>query len=235
MNLLEVKELRSGYGKSIVLDGISLRLQVGGLITIIGPNGAGKSTLLRSIVNLVNIHSGSISFQNKDITKLSHKYTRKFGISLVPQTENIFPKMTVQDNLLIAANGLAKHDLSQRTEEEFDRFPVLRNKRKQLGGTLSGGERQMLAISCGLISRPIMLLLDEPSMGLAPMLVSKLMETIKDIQKEGTSIILVEQKPQEALEIADYAYLLEGGKIKMEGHPDNFFSDKKFVKKYLGM
>lgn len=236
MNILEIQDMGSGYGKARILNGISLNVEEGGLTTVIGPNGAGKTTLLRSIYGLCKVYSGRVHFKGNDIAKWSPAKVSTGGLNYVPQDNSIFPSLTVQENLLMGlVNVRERKTIHERLTRVFNRFPRLEERRNQRGGTLSGGERQMLAIGCALVTDPDLILLDEPSGGLMPKLVQGLFEEIQQIHEEGHSVLLVEQNAKQALEIADYAYILEGGRIKLEGAAKELMEEKEVSKYYLGV
>ncbi|NMB86926.1 MAG: ABC transporter ATP-binding protein [Chloroflexi bacterium] len=233
--MLEVNNLQVYYGAIHALKGISFHLTQGEIVALIGANGAGKSTTLNSISGLNRPRSGSIVFEGEDITHLPPQDIVRKGIIQVPEGRKIFAPLTVLENLEMGAyihndNAQIESDL----EMVFNRFPRLRERRKQLGGTLSGGEQQMLAIARGLMAHPKLLLLDEPSMGLAPILVEQIFEIIRDINEQGTSILLVEQNAQMALSIADRGYVLETGKTVLEGEAQNLLEDPMVISAYLG-
>ncbi len=233
--MLQVRRLNAGYGKVQVLWDVDLTVRRGEIISIIGANGAGKTTTLKSIMGLIIPFKGTIQFDGEDITGLPvHEIVRK-GISLVPEGRHLFPKMTVLENLRMggyAVNGNKYRDL---LEKVFQIFPVLKERRNQLASTLSGGEQQMLAIARGLMSDPKILLLDEPSLGLAPKIVKKVMKVVSKIREEGITILLVEQNAKISLEISDRGYVLETGKIVLEGTSDELLRNEHVRKAYLGL
>jgi len=237
MNLLEIKGLRSGYGKALILHDISIEVEEGGVTAIIGPNGAGKTTLLRSIYGIADLYGGAVSFRGEDITKLSPASISMKGVNYVPQDNSIFSSLTVLENLRMGATVMAGkgRSIDERLEGIYQRFPRLKDRRNQLGGTLSGGERQMLAISCALMTDPDLILLDEPSAGLQPTLVRGLFEEIKRIHDEGKTILIVEQNAKMALEIARRGYVLEGGRIKLQDEAKKLLETEEVVKHYLAV
>jgi branched-chain amino acid transport system ATP-binding protein len=237
MNLLEIKGLRSGYGKALILHDISIEVEEGGVTAIIGPNGAGKTTLLRSIYGIADLYGGAVSFRGEDITKLSPASISMKGVNYVPQDNSIFSSLTVLENLRMGATVMAGkgRSIDERLEGIYQRFPRLKDRRNQLGGTLSGGERQMLAISCALMTDPDLILLDEPSAGLQPTLVQGLFEEIKRIHDEGRTILIVEQNAKMALEIARRGYVLEGGRIKLQDEAKKLLETEEVVKHYLAV
>jgi branched-chain amino acid transport system ATP-binding protein len=237
MNLLEIKWLRSGYGKALILHDISIEVEEGGVTAIIGPNGAGKTTLLRSIYGIADLYGGAVSFRGEDITKLSPASISMKGVNYVPPDNSIFSSLTVLENLRMGATVMAGkgRSIDERLEGIYQRFPRLKDRRNQLGGTLSGGERQMLAISCALMTDPDLILLDEPSAGLQPTLVRGLFEEIKRIHDEGKTILIVEQNAKMALEIARRGYVLEGGRIKLQDEAKKLLETEEVVKHYLAV
>jgi len=233
--MLEVQDIHVYYGAIHALKGISFYLEEGEIVALIGANGAGKSTSLNTISGLLRPQPGTIKFQNEDISQTPPAKIVRKGINHVPEGRKIFPKLTVWENLEIGAYSRDdRNEIEKDYEKVFDLFPRLRERKSQLGGTLSGGEQQMLAIGRGLMARPKLLLLDEPSMGLAPILVEQIFEIIQDINSQGTSILLVEQNAQMALSIADRGYVLETGKVAMTDAADRLLVDPKVIKAYLG-
>jgi branched-chain amino acid transport system ATP-binding protein len=234
-HMLEVQDLNVFYGAIHALKGISFYLNQGEIVTLIGANGAGKSTTLNTISGLLQARSGSIAFQGEEITRVATEISVRKGIVQVPEGRKIFATLTVMENLEIGAyTHMVKAEFQKSVDGVFQRFPRLAERRSQLGGTLSGGEQQMLAIARGLMSRPNLLLLDEPSMGLSPILVEQIFEIIRDINDQGTSILLVEQNAQMALSIADRGYVLETGKVIQEGNAQDLLNDDVVIDAYLG-
>jgi len=233
--MLELKNVSSSYGAIEALRGIDLKVARGEVVTLIGANGAGKSTTLRNIVGLVPPKSGEVLFEGKSLTGIpTHKITA-MGVSLVPEGRAIFANLTVSENLDMGAYlRTSKTENAQDLERVFTLFPRLKERRKQQGGTLSGGEQQMLAIGRALMARPRLLLLDEPSLGLAPLLVHTILTAIDDINKEGTTILLVEQNANAALKHSHRAYVLETGSIVMEGPSDVVAANPRVKEAYLG-
>lgn len=233
--LLSVQNIDVFYGPIQALFSVSLEVEEGEIVTLIGANGAGKSTLLRTISGLLKPRAGSIYFQNEDLTRKSSIEIVKSGISHVPEGRRVFPEMTVLENLELGA--YVRNDRSEVEKDlktVFERFPRLYERRNQLAGTLSGGEQQMLAIGRALMSRPRLLLLDEPSMGLAPILVSEIFEIIKEINARGTTILLIEQNANMALSVANRAYVIETGRIVLSGTSREVASNPEVKKAYLG-
>jgi branched-chain amino acid transport system ATP-binding protein len=233
--LLEVQDLNVYYGAIHALKGISFHVEKGEIVALIGANGAGKSTTLGTISGLLRPRSGTILFQGEDLTQsLSDQIVRK-GIVQVPEGRKIFATLTVMENLEMGAfTQKDKASIQKDVQGGFQRFPRLNERRGQLGGTLSGGEQQMLAIARGLMSRPGLLLLDEPSMGLSPLLVEQIFTIIRDINDQGVSILLVEQNAQMALSIADRGYVLETGRVVLEGPAQDLLQNDVVIEAYLG-
>jgi branched-chain amino acid transport system ATP-binding protein len=233
--MLQVEDLNVYYGAIHALKGISFHLEKGEIVALIGGNGAGKSTSLSTISGLLRPRSGRVVFQNEDLGAIPPQNIVRRGVVQVPEGRRIFPKLTVQENL---AMGAYIYDDKAKIEADMEavmkRFPRLRERRKQFGGTLSGGEQQMLAIGRGLMARPSLLLLDEPSMGLSPILVEQIFEIIREINSQGVSILLVEQNAQMALSIADRGYVLETGRITIEGQAQELLENPLVIEAYLG-
>lgn len=233
--MLEVKDLNVYYGAIHALRGINFHLEKGEIVTLIGANGAGKSTTLNTISGLLRARSGQILFQGEDITYTEAQDIVRKGIIQVPEGRKIFATLSVIENLEMGAYLQTDQvQIQSDLEAVLKRFPRLRERRKQFGGTLSGGEQQMLAIARGLMSRPSLLLLDEPSMGLSPILVEQIFEIIRDINEQGTSILLVEQNAQMALSIADRGYVLETGRVVLEGPAQELLHNPMVIEAYLG-
>ena len=233
--MLEIKDLFFSYGKTEVIHGVSFDVKAGEIVTIIGANGAGKSTMLNTIVGLQRPSRGSIMYKDSDITKTKPQHLVKMGIRLVPEGRQIFPIHTVEENLLLGAyTEKDKNKIAERIEAMYKRFPRLKERFRQTGGTLSGGEQQMLAIARALMTQPEMLLLDEPSLGLAPIIVAEVFELLKEISKSGVTILLVEQMANAALKISNRAYVLETGKIILSGDSETVRNDPKVIEAYLG-
>jgi branched-chain amino acid transport system ATP-binding protein len=233
--MLKVDNLQVYYGAIHALQGISFHLEKGEIVALIGANGAGKSTTLNTISGILRPREGSVAFQGQEIHQMPPQDIVRQGIIQVPEGRKIFSRMTVTENLEMGAYTQSDRATIKRDMESvFERFSRLRERRNQLGGTLSGGEQQMLAIGRGLMAHPTLLLLDEPSMGLSPLLVEHIFDIIQDINEQGTSILLVEQNAQMALAIADRAYVLETGKIMMQGSGDDLLEDSSVIESYLG-
>ena len=232
MSKLRIENVVSGYGSMDVLHRLSLEVEEGKIVTLLGPNGAGKTTVLRTIFGVLSPKEGKIFYNGEDITGLQPEKVARLGMSYVPQEENIFAALTVQENLEMGA-FTREDDFRQRMEEVFEFFPDLTGRRKSRAGDLSGGMRQMLAIGRALMLNPEMLLLDEPSTGLAPFLVEQIFERIQALNKQGVTVFLVEQNAQ-ALSCADSAYILEGGEKKAEGTAQELMNDEEIGRVYLG-
>ena len=231
--ILKIEDLQVRYGGIEAVKGISFDVQQGQIVTLIGSNGAGKSSTLRTISGLVKPSGGKITFQGEDITGKDPTQIVTQGVTLVPEGRRIFPDMTVLENLKIGAY-LRKDDLSEDLEWVYSLFPRLKERSWQAGGTLSGGEQQMLAMGRALMSKPKLLMLDEPSMGLAPILVEQIFDIIRELHAAGTTILLVEQNAQAALSVADRAYVLETGKISLTGTGAELMASDAVRKAYLG-
>ena len=235
MSLLEVKNLVVSYGAIKALRGISFSVEQGEVISLIGSNGAGKTTTLHSISNLIKKNSGSIFFEGTDITNLSADKIVKMGLIQVPEGRRVFANLSVKENLEMGAYlRKDKEQIKKDMEWGYELFPRLKERLSQLAGTLSGGEQQMLAMARALMSKPKLLLLDEPSMGLAQILVDEIFEIIKKISSAGTTILLVEQNAYKALSIANRAYILETGEITKDGKASDLITDKAVISAYLG-
>lgn len=233
--MLNIENLSVHYGGIHALQGISLEVPAGKIVTLIGANGAGKSTTLNAIIGLVKSSSGSVSFEGKNILGQSTKSLVEQGIVLVPEGRRIFPNLTVQENLSLGAYARTdKEGIEKDRERVFDLFPRLKERIKQKAGTLSGGEQQMLAVGRALMSKPKMLMMDEPSLGLAPIIVGMIFDIIKEINKSGVTVLLVEQNAKAALEAADLAYVLETGRITLFGTGKELLADDRVRKAYLG-
>jgi branched-chain amino acid transport system ATP-binding protein len=235
--MLKVKDLHAGYGRVEVLKGVTLEIDEGEVICLLGANGAGKSTFLKVISGLITPGKGSVSFMGQEITRKKPNEIVRAGISHIPEGRQIFSGLTVQQNLRLGAyvHGSKKADLDKLYPFVFDLFPILKQRFSGKAGSLSGGEQQMLAIARGLMSRPKLLLFDEPSLGLAPIVVNNIFGIIKDLRTSGIPILLVEQNVAAALKIADRAYIMETGKIANHGKASELLGDDEVRKRYLGM
>lgn len=234
--ILKVQQLSASYGKAQVLHGLDIALAKGSVITVIGPNGAGKSTFLNCLMGILP-SQGMIEFNGQAINQLTLEERVMQGISLVPENRELFSTMTVEDNLMLGGYRqmrLGNTDWRSRIDDVFDLFPRLKERRLQAAGTLSGGERQMLAVGRSLMSRPSLLLLDEPSLGLAPLIVKEIFTIIETLRQIDVSIVLVEQNARAALAVADYGYVLEMGEISLQGDASNLAQDSRVIDTYLG-
>lgn len=235
MMLLELKNIVSCYGNIRALKGISLAVEEGKIVTLIGANGAGKSTTMKSIMGVMKPVEGQVFFEGKEITGEKPYQVVKQGLVLVPEGRQILQSMTVRENLEMGAYQRSdKSGIAEDLEKIFAHFPRLKERQSQYGGTLSGGEQQMLAIGRAMMARPKMMLLDEPSMGLAPLVVQQIFDVVKEINQGGTTVLLVEQNARKALQIADYAYVMETGKIVLEGPAKEVAANPSVMAAYLG-
>ena len=235
MAMLEVKDLSVYYGVIQAIRGISFEVNQGEIVTLIGANGAGKTTTMQSIMGLIPIREGHVTYEGKDITKTPCHKIVEMGMTQCPEGRRIFQELSVYDNLLMGAFALKdKKNIKDDIEKIYTRFPRLEERKNQIAGTLSGGEQQMLAMGRALMSHPKLLMMDEPSMGLSPLLVDQVFEIIKDINNDGTTILLVEQNSKIALKNSDYAYVIEEGKITMEGESIALRDDPRIRQAYLG-
>ena len=232
--MLEIKNFSVSYGKVEAVRQVSLSMQAGSIITVIGANGAGKTTLLNAIMGVLPA-KGSQTFLGDAMEVTSVEARVGAGLCLVPEKRELFKSMRVEDNLRLGAYRFGGHGMNEALEEVFQRFPRLKERRKQESGTLSGGERQMLAMGRALMSRPRLLMLDEPSLGLAPRIVKDIFHIIIGLREAGVSILLVEQNARAALQVADYAYVMELGAISMEGKAATLASDPRVIESYLGL
>ncbi|MDI3547607.1 MAG: branched-chain amino acid transport system ATP-binding protein [Halanaerobiales bacterium] len=233
--MLRVENLHVHYGGIHALKGISLEVPEGKIITLIGANGAGKSTTLRTICGLVEKSDGKIFYRERDISSLDTRERTMEGLVMVPEGRRIFPNLTVYENLQLGSfMRTDEAGINKDLQWVYELFPILEERREQKAGTLSGGEQQMLAVGRALMSRPKLLLMDEPSLGLAPLLVKEIFEIIEEIKNQGTTILLIEQNAYAALNIADYAYVLETGKISMKGPGRDLLNNDEVRKAYLG-
>jgi len=233
MNILTVEQITAGYTEIDILHDVSIQVEEGKIVSVIGPNGAGKSTLLKAIFGLLNPRQGKILLKETDITGLNPSKIARQGISYVPQVDNVFPSMTIEENLEMGA-FIRKDEYSQRIDEIYALFPVLGERQKQKAGQLSGGQRQMVAMGRALMLDPQVLLLDEPSAGLAPLLVEMIFEKIIDINKTGVSMIIVEQNAREALKMADRGYVLAMGKNILDNTGEALLASEEVGRLYLG-
>ncbi|MDY3304546.1 MAG: ABC transporter ATP-binding protein [Clostridia bacterium] len=231
--MLKVNDLHVSYGGIKAIRGISFEVPDGKIVTLIGANGAGKSTILRSIVGLVRLDSGSVEYNGKSLTGLASNKIIEEGITLVPEGRRVFPDLTVLENIKIGAY-LRKDNLESDIEWVYGLFPRLKERHWQLAGTLSGGEQQMLAVARALMSKPKVIMMDEPSLGLAPLVVRDIFDIIKEINKQGVTVVLIEQNANMALKIADYGYVMQTGNIIIEGAGEELLRNEEVKKAYLG-
>jgi len=234
MSMLVVKGLRSGYGKIEVLHEVDLAVERGQIVSLIGANGAGKTTLLKTISGLLRPSAGAIKFEGADIVRHPAHKIVGLGISHVPEGRAILKRMTVIDNLRMGAHVRSDPDVERDIGSVLERFPILAERRDQMAGTLSGGEQQMLAIGRALVARPRLLLLDEPSLGLAPKLVTRILLTLRELRQEGKTILLVEQNARQALQVADRGYVIERGRILVSGSGKELLNMPEIQRTYLG-
>ena len=234
MSLLKLKGISTFYDKIQALKSIDINVEEGSIVTILGANGAGKTTTMNTIAGILTPKEGSIHYQGKDVTKLRPDQLLRKGLALVPEGRGILSSMSVLENLEMGAYHRNDSEIGADLEKVMDRFPILRERKDQLGGTMSGGQQQMLAIARVIMSKPKLLLLDEPSMGLAPLVVADIFKIIKEINDEGTTVLLVEQNARQALKVADYGYVLETGRVVASGSAKELLQDDTIQKAYLG-
>lgn len=232
--LLKVSNLETYYGQIQALKGINLDVEEGKIVTLLGANGAGKSTTMKTIVGLLKPKKGIVEFLGENVTGLRPDQLLRKGVALVPEGRAILSSMTVIENLEMGAYHRKDKDVEKDIQQVMERFPILQERKSQLAGTLSGGQQQMLAIARALLAKPKLLLLDEPSMGLAPLIVADIFKIIREIKDAGTTVLLVEQNAKQALKIADYGYVMETGKVIFEGKASNLLKDPRIVEAYLG-
>lgn len=237
MTLLELSGLRARYGAADVLHGLDVTVEEGEIVALLGANGAGKSTTLRAISGLVPQVSGSVRFAGQSLLGLGPERIVRLGVAHVPEGRRVFPGLTVRDNILLGASnrkGVGRRALERETDEMLEHFPDLRRLERALGWTLSGGQLQMVAVARGLMARPRLLLLDEPSLGLAPLIVQQVFRIVADIRARGTTVLLVEQNAHMALGVADRGYVLETGRLLVSGKPEALWADPQVRAAYLG-
>ncbi len=235
MAMLEIKDLEVYYGVIQAIKGISFEVNQGEVIALIGANGAGKTTTLHTITGLISPKKGSVTFEGKDITKVPAHKIVSMGMAHVPEGRRVFAELSVYENLKMGAyTRKDKNEIEESLANVYKRFPRLEERKNQMAGTLSGGEQQMLAMGRALMSRPKIILMDEPSMGLSPILVNEIFDIIRSVSESGTTVLLVEQNAKKALSIADRAYVLETGRITMEGNAKDLLEDDSIKKAYLG-
>lgn len=233
MIVLKAEDITAGYTEVDILHHVGIRVKSGEIVSVIGPNGAGKSTLLKTIFGILRPREGSVTLKDQDITGLKPDKIVRKGISYVPQVDNIFPSMTIQENMEMGA-FVRDDDYSQRMDEIYELFPILKERKKQKAGQLSGGQRQMVAMGRALMLNPQVLLLDEPSAGLAPLLVSNIFEKIKEINASGVAMIIVEQNARQALKMAHYGYVLAMGRNVLDDDGDSLLDNEEVGRLYLG-
>jgi len=233
MIILKADEITAGYGELDILRGVHIEVREGQIVTVIGPNGAGKSTLLKTIFGVLNPRKGKVTLRNEDITGVKPDKVARKGISYVPQVENVFPSLTIQENLEMGA-FIRSDDYSQRLEEVYELFPVLKGRTKHKAGHLSGGQRQMVAMGRALMVDPEVLLLDEPSAGMAPIIVSDIFQKITDINATGVSMIIVEQNARDALKMSHHGYVLAMGRNVLDDSGDALLANEEIGRLYLG-
>ena len=233
MALLEARDIVAGYGETEILHGVSITVDTGEIVTIIGPNGCGKSTLMKSVIGLVNVGSGSVMFRGNEISNMPPEQIVRSGLCYVPQTANVFPSLTIRENLDMGA-FIRKDDYRARIEEMFEIFPDLADRPNRNAGSLSGGQRQMLAIARALMLDPVMLLLDEPSAGLSPLMMGSVFDRIRSVNSMGVSILLVEQNAREALSMSDRGYVLSSGENRLEDRGPALLDNPEIARLYLG-
>jgi len=233
--LLEIKGLRGGYGRVEVLRGVDLQVNAGEMVALLGSNGAGKSTLNKMVCGLCPAWSGSVRFDGKDLSGAHYRDVVKAGLIQVPEGRKVFPNLSVLENLELGSFTRARERRSANLDKVFDIFPRLRERSGQHAGTMSGGEQQMLAIGRGLMAEPVLLILDEPSLGLSPLLVEEMFTLIRRLRDDGLAVLLVEQNVGQSLEIADRAYVLENGSVRFSGAPDDLLGSDELRRAYLGL
>lgn len=233
--MLTIDGLSAGYGKLVVLHEISLTVAAGQFVALLGPNGSGKSTLIKSVFGLTDIFGGTIKFEDRSLTRVPTEAISRKGIAYVPQRGNVFTTMTVRENLQLAARHLSHAEAQAAQGDAYERFPILRERAQQRAGQLSGGERQMLAITLAALARPRLMLLDEPSAGLAPILVTEIFSQLRQLCERGVTLLVVEQNARSLLRWCDYGYVMREGQIVFQGTSSAILADQETVKTYLGV
>lgn len=233
--MITVQSLHAGYGKLEILHNISLTFAEKQFTTVLGPNGSGKSTLMKSILGLTTILSGSIQFMGRELIDVRTEHISKLGIAYVPQRENIFTELTVKENLQLGVRTLPKNDRPSAMDEVYDLFPILGKRERQKAGQLSGGERQMVAMAIAWLTRPTMMLLDEPSAGLAPVIASEVFSVLQTLREQGMTLVVVEQNARRILQYCDYAFVLREGQLAFQGTAEACLNDEETIKGYLGV
>ncbi|MEL6269348.1 MAG: ABC transporter ATP-binding protein [Chloroflexota bacterium] len=233
--MIEIDKLRAGYGKLEILHNVSLTLPADQFTTILGPNGSGKSTLLKSIFGITTIFEGSITYGGEELTGLSTAQIGRRGIAYVPQRDNIFPAMSVHDNLLLGARTMSRAEREEAMAGSYDLFPILQKRRGQRAGQLSGGERQMVAMALAWLRRPQVILLDEPTAGLAPLVATEVFRTLQTLRDRGVTLVVVEQNARRVLRFSEYVYVMREGTVAFQGTAAEVAADEDTVKGYLGV
>jgi branched-chain amino acid transport system ATP-binding protein len=233
--LLRIEDLRAGYGELEILHGIDLEVREGEVVALIGANGAGKTTTLKTISGVVRASTGSITFEGQGIHNWQPRQIVSEGLIQVPEGRKLFPELSVRDNLFLGSYRRGRSEADDTVDEVFELFPLLRERSDQTAGTLSGGEQQMLAIGRALMGKPRLLMLDEPSLGLAPMLVADIFEVVRDLRRRGLTVMLVEQNAVHALQLSDRGYVLENGSVVLEGTGEELLGDDRVRSAYLGL
>jgi branched-chain amino acid transport system ATP-binding protein len=234
--MLEIEDLHISYDDAPAVWEVTLSIREGQLISVLGPNGAGKTTLIKAIARLLPVRKGSIRFEGQDITSMSARDVGALGLALIPEGRRLFTSMTVEENLEIGCyRRQSRQHRAQSLDQVYSIFPILSERRRQIAGTMSGGQQQMVAIGRALMARPKLLLIDEPSLGLAPIVVGQVFDTLKLIHQAGVSMLLIEQNAVKALDIAQYAYVLEGGRVVAEGQAETMLAEPRIRRAYLGL
>lgn len=235
MSLLTLDKLSAGYGKLVVLREVTLAVEPGQFVALLGPNGSGKSTLIKSVFGLTDIFGGTVTFDGASLVGLTTEAISRRGLAYVPQTRNVFTTMTIRENLQLAARGLNHAEARRALADVFELFPILQERASQRAGQLSGGERQMLAIGLAWLTRPRLLLLDEPSAGLAPLLVTEIFRQLRALRERGVTLLVVEQNAQSVLRVCDFGWVLRAGQIVFQGTASDILADPDTARNYLGV
>lgn len=233
--MIDLKALKAGYGKLEILHDLSLTFAEKQFTTVLGPNGSGKSTLMKSILGLTTIHKGAITFAGQELVGMQTEAISKLGIAYIPQRENVFTDLTVRENLLLGVRILPKQERQSALDEVHNLFPILAKRERQKAGQLSGGERQMVAIAIGWLTKPTIMLLDEPSAGLAPVVASEVFRVLQNLREQGMTLVVVEQNARRVLQYCDYAFVLREGQLAFKGTGQECLADEETVKGYLGV
>ncbi len=233
--VIESRGITAGYGKAVIIRDVDIKVEEGKITAIVGPNGSGKSTFLKTVFGLTRVFKGCIMYDGKDVTRLAPEERARMGLGYVPQVNNVFPNLTVLENLEMGAYAMKdKEQVRAEIEEMMEIFPILRERKKQKAGSLSGGERQMLAMAMALMGKPKVLLLDEPAAALAPKVVNQIFSRIREIVNSGITVLLVEQHARRALSLCDTGYVMSSGRVVMKGPGSELLSDEKFIEAFLG-